>query len=91
MLRKTRIRAIRTPKIRWRGNVASLQPALSAIAQLESETHFQLSPDAILVTDTGGLIRAANLRSAELFGYTREEFVGKLVDEIGRASCRERG
>ena len=82
MLRKTRIRAIRTPKIRWRGNVASLQPALSAIAQLESETHFQLSPDAILVTDTGGLIRAANLRSAELFGYTREEFVGKLVDDL---------
>lgn len=49
---------------------------------LTSESLFQLSPDAILVTDSDGLIRAANSRSAELFGYTQEEFLGKPIEGL---------
>ena len=50
---------------------------------------FEFSPDAILVTDADGVMRAANPRAEELFGYTGQELYGKHV-EIGRASCRER-
>jgi formate hydrogenlyase transcriptional activator len=58
------------------------QPVPAAISALASESLFQLSPDAILVTDSDGVIRAANSRSAELFGYTREEFLGKPIEDL---------
>ncbi len=53
-----------------------------AISALASESLFELSPDVILVTDSDGVIRAANSRSAELFGYTQEEFLGKPIEEL---------
>ncbi len=65
-----------------RDDLAMPQTVPAAILALASESLFELSPDAILVTDSDGVIRAANSRSAELFGYTQEEFLGKPIEEL---------
>jgi PAS domain S-box-containing protein len=41
---------------------------------------FALSPDAIFFTDSEGVIRDANPRSEELFGYTSPELFAKSID-----------
>ena len=46
------------------------------------ENLFSFSPDAILVTDPTGLIRGANPRASELFGYPQTELVGMSVDDM---------
>jgi len=51
-------------------------------AQFASESLFNLSPDAIVVTDTKGIIRAANPRTAEVFGYPLEELIGLPVESL---------
>jgi formate hydrogenlyase transcriptional activator len=51
-------------------------------AQATIERLFELSPDAILVTDGGGVVRAANPRAAELFGYDGEELIGQPVEVL---------
>jgi PAS domain S-box-containing protein len=43
---------------------------------------FDLSPDAIQVTDEQGIIRAANARTAELFAYPPAELVGLPVENL---------
>ncbi len=59
-------------------------------AQFASESLFNLSPDAILVTDKGGIIRAANSRTAELFGYGPSELIGLPIDNLVPARFRTR-
>jgi PAS domain S-box-containing protein len=54
----------------------------SKFARIALENLFDISPDAIVVTDTNGMIREANPRATELFGYTHEELIGKSVDEL---------
>ena len=51
-------------------------------AQLQSVLGnlFALSPDAIFITDAEGVIRDANPRSEELFGYTPPELFAKSID-----------
>ena len=51
-------------------------------AQFALENLFDISPDAILVTDAAGKIRAANPRSSELFGYTQAELMGKSIEDL---------
>lgn len=51
-------------------------------AQFAFENLFEVSPDAILVTDAEGVIRGANPRAAELFGYTQSELAGKAVENL---------
>jgi PAS domain S-box-containing protein len=46
------------------------------------ENLYELSPDAIFVTDPEGIIRSANPRAAELFGHTLDEFVGKTIESL---------
>jgi len=46
------------------------------------ENLFDVSPDAIFVTDAEGVIRAANPRAAELFGYTQAEFFGLKIETL---------
>ena len=46
------------------------------------ENLFDFSPDAIFVTDADGIIRDANPRAAELFGYTQAEFDGMHIDDL---------
>ncbi len=49
-------------------------------AQLAWENVFDLSPDAILITDRHGVIRGANPRAAELFGHTQVELYGQPIE-----------
>jgi formate hydrogenlyase transcriptional activator len=51
-------------------------------ARLALENHFAISPDAIFVSDVSGVIREANPRATEMFGYTRSELIGMLVDDL---------
>jgi formate hydrogenlyase transcriptional activator len=59
-----------------------IELAQDAFASLSFESLFELSPDAILVTDTLGVIRGINLRASELFGYSHSELVGLPVDHL---------
>ncbi|MBK7859694.1 MAG: PAS domain S-box protein [Archangiaceae bacterium] len=42
----------------------------------------EVFPDALLVVDEAGLIRAMNEAAAELFGYRREELIGRPLDGL---------
>jgi PAS domain S-box-containing protein len=63
---------------------------MAEFAEFAAGSLFQLSPDAILVTDSGGIIRAANPRSAELFGYAAGELVGLPVETLVPERLRRR-
>jgi PAS domain S-box-containing protein len=52
------------------------------------ENLFEVSPDAILVTDEDGIIREINPRAAELFGYTPSELNGQPVEKLIPARMR---
>ncbi len=49
-------------------------------AQNTIERLFEFSPDAILVTDADGVMRSANPRAEELFGYSALELVGQPIE-----------
>jgi len=51
-------------------------------AQFALEKLFDISPDAIVVSDAAGTVRAANPRAAELFGYTQEELIHKSIEDL---------
>ena len=57
-------------------------------AQNTIERLFEFSPDAILVTDNGGVMRAANPRAEELFGYSSHELIGQPVEMLVPARFR---
>ncbi|MGA2651298.1 MAG: sigma 54-interacting transcriptional regulator [Terracidiphilus sp.] len=59
-------------------------------AQLALENLFEVSPDAIFVTDTQGVIRGANPRAAELFGCTQTELVGSPIEILVPERFRKR-
>jgi formate hydrogenlyase transcriptional activator len=54
----------------------------AGFAQYALENLFDLSPDAIFVTDAGGVIRGANPRAGELFGYTQAELIGFPIEKL---------
>jgi PAS domain S-box-containing protein len=54
--------------------------ARASHAEFELENLFDVSPDAIFVTDSHGIIRAANPRAVELFGHTEDELIGKPIE-----------
>src|ERR1700683_4685905 len=51
-------------------------------AQNAIERLFEFSPDAILVSDERGVMRAANPRAEELFGYSSKELIGQPVEML---------
>jgi PAS domain S-box-containing protein len=51
-------------------------------ARLITENHFEISPDGIFVADLTGIIREANPRASELFGYEREELIGLPIEAL---------
>jgi formate hydrogenlyase transcriptional activator len=63
---------------------AAAAPTLvrATLAQTALENLFDVSPDAIFVTDAHGLIRGANPRAAELFGYTQAELFGLAIENL---------
>lgn len=47
-------------------------------------------PDAILITNRQGLIRSANARAEQLFGCSRDEICGEVLDRLVPGSSGER-
>ncbi|WP_174874855.1 PAS domain S-box protein [Vogesella oryzae] len=58
----------------------------------QSETHFrqvvEATPDALMMVDDSGVIRLVNGRMEELFGYSRDELIGKGFDHLLPPSVR---
>jgi formate hydrogenlyase transcriptional activator len=54
------------------------------------EDLFEFSPDGILITDAGGVIRDANPRAAELFGYTADKLMGMSLEVLVPERSRDR-
>jgi formate hydrogenlyase transcriptional activator len=69
-------------------DTAAEKSAEPGFAQNMIERLFEFSPDAILVTDNGGVMRAANPRAEELFGYSSHELIGQLVEMLVPARFR---
>jgi two-component system sensor histidine kinase/response regulator len=42
----------------------------------------ELAPDGLMVVDAAGVIRLANARCEQLFGHTRDEFIGQPVEVL---------
>ena len=61
---------------------AAAEVPRAGFAQFALENLFDLSPDAIFVTDATGKIRAANPRASELFGYTPAELIGQSIESL---------
>ena len=61
---------------------ATAEVKRAGFAHLALENLFDISPDAIFVTDAHGIIRGANPRSAELFGYSESELVGQPIESL---------
>jgi formate hydrogenlyase transcriptional activator len=56
--------------------------AQASLAQFTIEHLFGFCPDAVLVTDGEGIMRRANPRVEELFGYSSEELIGRPVEML---------
>lgn len=61
---------------------AAAEVKRAGFAQYALENLFDISPDAIFVTDGGGVIRGANPRASELFGYTQAELIGQSIENL---------
>jgi len=61
---------------------AAVQSGRAEFARFALENLFEVTPDAIFVTDAEGLIRSANPRASELFGYSAAEFQGMPVETL---------
>jgi PAS domain S-box-containing protein len=68
--------------------MAPEKSAVPGFAQNTIERLFEFSPDAILVTDAYGVMRAANPRTEELFGYNAQELIGKPIETLVPARFR---
>jgi len=66
----------------------------------ETERYFrsvlELAPDGLMVVDANGVIRLANARCEQLFGFTREQLIGQPIEMLvppevrpGHAALRE--
>ncbi|MGA2908776.1 MAG: sigma 54-interacting transcriptional regulator [Terracidiphilus sp.] len=69
-------------------DTAAKQFVEPGFAQNTIERLFEFSPDAILVTDSDGVMRAANPRAEELFGYSAQELIGKPIEILVPARFR---
>jgi PAS domain S-box-containing protein len=69
---------------------ASGKKEQAELAQSALENLFDVSPDAIFVTDAAGVIRGANPRAAELFGYTQIELFGQPIENMVPERFRSR-
>jgi formate hydrogenlyase transcriptional activator len=63
-------------------STAAAEVKRSRFAHLALENLFEISPDAIFVTDAEGIMRDANPRGAELFGYSHAELIGQPIEML---------
>jgi len=68
--------------------VGAQERARPGFAHDTIERLFEFSPDAIVVSDGNGVMRAANPRAEELFGYASEELIGQPVEMLVPARFR---
>src|SRR6185437_13049226 len=61
---------------------AAQQRAALRFAQNTTDKLFEFSPDAIIITDSQGLIRDVNPRTVEMFGYSPEELIGHRIEML---------
>ncbi len=64
---------------------ADLTARLSAQARTEQQRLRQLlegAPDAMIISDSAGLIHTVNDQTLRLLGYSREELIGESVDQL---------
>jgi PAS domain S-box-containing protein len=54
----------------------------AGLVQETIEHLFEFCPDAIVITDSSGIVRGANPRAEELFDYTGEELTGQPVEML---------
>ena len=71
------------------GATAAENHAAADLAQATIEHLFEICPDAILITDSKGVVRNANPRAEELFGYAAEELIGQKVEVLVPSRFRE--
>ncbi len=69
---------------------AATEVRRAEFAQFALENLFDISPDAILVTDAEGIIRGANPRAAELFGHTQTELIDQPIENLVPKRFRSR-
>jgi PAS domain S-box-containing protein len=69
-------------------DAAAEKSAEPGFAQNTIERLFEFSPDAILVTDGDGVMRAANPRAEELFNYSSHELIGQPIEMLVPARFR---
>jgi PAS domain S-box-containing protein len=55
-----------------------------------SRAVLEAAPDALLVVNRAGVVVAANLRAEKLYGYTREQLIGKMVESLIPDRFRDR-
>jgi diguanylate cyclase (GGDEF)-like protein/PAS domain S-box-containing protein len=70
---------------------ADLTARLNAQAQAEHLRLRQLlegAPDAMIISDSAGLVHTVNDQSLRLLGYTRDELIGESVDRLVPAGLR---
>jgi formate hydrogenlyase transcriptional activator len=72
------------------GAAARAKQHRAEFARLALENHFAISPDAIFISDATGLIREANPRATEMFGYTRAELTGLHIEALVPERFRNR-
>ena len=77
-----------TPSDSPEQDVGAQERVHPGFAQNTIERLFEFSPDAILVSDGNGVMRAANPRAEELFGYASEELIGQPVEMLVPARFR---
>jgi len=58
-------------------------------SQRLSEALLESAPDAMVVATSAGIIRYANSEAARVFGYPREELVGRPIDILVPDAVRE--
>jgi PAS domain S-box-containing protein len=63
-------------------DAAAVKHVRAEFAKFALESLFQFSPDAFLVTDAEGIIRGANPRAAEVFGYAQAELIGQPIENL---------
>jgi formate hydrogenlyase transcriptional activator len=61
-------------------DATTIKQGRAEFAKFALENLFEISPDAFLISDPAGIIRGANPRAAELFGYAQSELIGRPVD-----------
>ena len=49
-----------------------------------------VAPDGIVIVESGGRIRMANIQSEHLFGYTRDELIGQPIETLVPERFREK-